>query len=110
MAAEAAFRDALAGLEPAWRRLAGDRATARLREMMATLGAVRMAVRLLAGDLGWEGFTALSLAGRLDLGVEAQVLRPEFAGLFDETDRRWARARLAQFGYAAPWEVPADSV
>jgi hypothetical protein len=102
LADEAAFHDTLAPLEAEWRRLAGARATARLREMITTLGPLRAAKRLVAGDLGWEGFAALSIAGRLDLSIEAQVLRPDLAALFDDGDRQRARARLAQVGYVAP--------
>ena len=37
--------------------------------------------------------------GRLDLSVEAQVLRPGFAPLFSEEERAMARARLAEYSY-----------
>jgi hypothetical protein len=59
--------------------------------MLDTLGAVRAATRQVAGDLGWEGFMARSLAGRLDRQVEPHVLKPEFAAPSDAEDRHRAR-------------------
>jgi hypothetical protein len=102
---EAAFLAALTQAAPVWRRVAGGRAAARVLEMAATLGPVRMATGLLAGDLGWEGFAALSVARRLDASVEAIVRRPEFAGLFDADDRQRARLRLARVDDRAPWDA-----
>lgn len=51
------------------------------------------------------GFTALWERRRLDLTVEAVVLRPEWHHLFSDADRRAAYRRLAQYHYA----FPADS-
>ena len=48
-----------------------------------------------------DGFTTLWELKRLDLSVEAYVLRPEYAPLFTEEERGIARARLRQYGYAA---------
>lgn len=53
-----------------------------------------------------QGFKILADKGRLDLTVEAQVLRPEFASLFSEEERAKARARLAEVDYQAPWDTP----
>jgi hypothetical protein len=46
-----------------------------------------------------KGFDALRKVGRLDLSVEAQVLRTHFVDLFTDVERAIARARLAQYGY-----------
>jgi hypothetical protein len=46
-----------------------------------------------------EGYTALWERKRLDLTVEALVLRPEFKTLFTDQERTTARQRLADYGY-----------
>jgi hypothetical protein len=48
-----------------------------------------------------EGFTQLWQRKRLDLTVEAQALRPQFAHLFTEEERDACRRRLADYGYDA---------
>jgi hypothetical protein len=45
------------------------------------------------------GFQRLTDEGRLDLTVEALVLRPEYGPLFKDEDRRIAAHRLAEAGY-----------
>jgi hypothetical protein len=56
--------------------------------------------RLSRKDDASNGFTRLSERKRLDLSVEAHVLQPEYAPLFTEEQRRIARARLREYGYA----------
>jgi hypothetical protein len=51
-----------------------------------------------------DGFTNLWERKRLDLSVEALVLKPKFVPLFDEVERENARKRLAEYGYKAPWD------
>ncbi|MCL4441210.1 MAG: hypothetical protein M1609_11665 [Firmicutes bacterium] len=46
-----------------------------------------------------SGFTELCLCGRLDLTVEAYVLKPEFKELFTEEELRGAELRLREHGY-----------
>jgi hypothetical protein len=46
-----------------------------------------------------DGFTTLWKLQRVDLSVEAYVLRPEYAPLFTEEERAIARARLKGYGY-----------
>lgn len=46
-----------------------------------------------------DGFQRLKEEGRLDLTMEALVLRPEYAELFSEEERRVAAHRLAEAGY-----------
>lgn len=48
---------------------------------------------------GTDGFTTLWEHGRLDLSVEAYVLKPEYAELFTEDEKNMCRDRLLQFGY-----------
>jgi hypothetical protein len=69
-------------------------------------GGVETAHRLIAKE-STEGFTKLWEEGRLDLSVEALVLKPEFASLFNEAERKKARERLAEYRYKAPWDSPA---
>lgn len=102
---EARFRDALADLAADWQPYIDSPTMARIADLVSSLGPVRVTKRILSGDLGWEGFTTLFAAQRFDLSLEGLVLRPEFATLFSETERQGARARLAQFGYIAPWDA-----
>jgi hypothetical protein len=66
-------------------------------------GGVETAHLLIAKD-PTTGFTKLWGKKRLDLSVEALVLKPQFAPLFDEIERENARKRLAEYGYKAPWD------
>jgi hypothetical protein len=50
------------------------------------------------------GFQRLKDEGRLDLTMEALVLRPEFVTLFSVEDRRTAARRLKEAGYQPPNE------
>ena len=56
--------------------------------------------RQLLRDQGTSaGFQRLTEEGRLDLTVEALVLKPEFADLFNDDERSVASDRLARAGY-----------
>jgi hypothetical protein len=68
-------------------------------QMLHRHGGLETARRLLWAREVSSGFTTLWECGRLDLSVEAQVLRHEFASLFSEEEREIARKRLAQYGY-----------
>ena len=46
-----------------------------------------------------DGFTTLWLAKRLDLSVEAHVIRPEYSELFTAEERKIAQRRLDEYGY-----------
>lgn len=54
---------------------------------------------LLKAEGTTDGFARLSKEGRLDLTVEALVLRPEYRGLFSEAERQIAGSRLGRAGY-----------
>ena len=71
--------------------------------MVIEYGGVETAHRLIDKE-STEGFTKLWEKGRLDLSVEALVLKPEFALLFDEVERKKAREKLAEYRYKAPWD------
>ena len=77
---------------------AGYNATYFLR-MLSENGGVETARRLVMASSPSEGFTHLYLQHRLDLTVEAAVLEPEFAPLFDEEVLERARRRLDDYGH-----------
>ncbi|HJT33572.1 MAG TPA: hypothetical protein VJ783_16120 [Pirellulales bacterium] len=56
---------------------------------------------LVLADQPSEGYTALWERGRLDLTVEALVLRPEWQSLFERELLEQAQRRLADYGYTA---------
>lgn len=51
-----------------------------------------------------DGFQRLKEEGRLDLTMEAVVLKPEYTELFSDEERRVAAHRLAEAGYQPPRE------
>jgi hypothetical protein len=67
--------------------------------MVTDHGGVEAAHRLLASRAVPEGLLTLAQAGRLDLSVEAHILRDEYAELFAPEERDVARRRLAEFGH-----------
>lgn len=62
-------------------------------------GGPAYARRLLRAQGTTEGFRRLTEERRLDLTMEALVLKPEFAELFTDDDRQVAAHRLAEAGY-----------
>jgi hypothetical protein len=66
--------------------------------MLLEYGGVETARRLLRKDDISDGFTTLWELKRLDLSVEAYVLRSEYTPLFTEEERGIARARLKEYG------------
>ena len=79
-------------------REAGYNATVYLR-MLTEHGPLDTARRLLSSPTISAGFTALWEKGRLDLTVEAIVLRSEFRQFFTDEEFETARERLEQLGY-----------
>lgn len=71
------------------------------RGMLDTLGPLETARKLLRSSTVSDGFAQLWDRGRLDITVEAVVVRPEFQALFTEEEIAVARRRLAEFGYDA---------
>ena len=67
--------------------------------MLSDYGGLGTARRLLASSEVSSGFAALYERERLDLTVEALVVKPEFAGLFTDEEVDIARHRLDQLGY-----------
>jgi hypothetical protein len=86
----------------------GYRATYFL-QMVQEHGGVETARRLIRQQPVAEGLTKLWKMGRLDLSVEAFVLRPEYAPLFTDEERAMARQRLTELNYTAPWDGAANA-
>ena len=73
----------------------------RFLQMLGAKGGLVAAKQLISKPGGTDGFTTLWEHGRLDLSVEAHVLKTEYAELFTDEERRICRERLEQFGYMA---------
>ena len=67
--------------------------------MVIDYGGLNAAKRLLATTEPSDGFTTLWMCGRLDLTVEAHVLKPEFQSLFTPEEIAIARSQLKEYGY-----------
>ncbi len=67
--------------------------------MLSQYGPQETAHKLLASPAISDGFAELWERGRLDLTVEAAVVDPQFAELFNDSEFEIARRRLEQFGY-----------
>lgn len=68
-------------------------------QMIGVLGGVNAAKKLLATNETSNGFTRLWELGRLDLTVEAVVIKEEYAELFDVKEIEIARSRLENVGF-----------
>lgn len=73
----------------------------RFLQMVSESGGFVAARTLLASPTVSEGFAALWQCGRLDLTVEALVLRAPWSALFTEQELTTARERLTELGYSA---------
>ena len=71
----------------------------RFHQMIGEYGGYETAKMLIYAPQPSEGYTALWERQRLDLTVEALILRQEWQDLFTEEDRAAARARLKQYNY-----------
>lgn len=67
--------------------------------MLAELGALATARKLVHAPAVSDGFAALWERGRLDLTVEALMIQPRFTELFTDAEVEIARRRLKQFGH-----------
>jgi hypothetical protein len=73
---------------------------ARFLHMVSESGGLNAARSLLAAPGVSDGFVALWKCGRLDLTVEALVLKSEWRELFTDTELAVARKRLKDLGHA----------
>lgn len=60
---------------------------------------VQAAKALIAKNGGTYGFEILWEHRRLDLSIEAHVLKIEYVDLFTDDERRMCRGRIMQFGF-----------
>ena len=72
---------------------------ARFVQMIHELGAFPTAKALLIDADIQSGLVRLWELGRLDLSLEAQVLKPEYSSEFSDVERRSARERLEKLGW-----------
>ena len=80
------------------KRECGYNAT-RFLQLVSEKGGLVAAKQLISKPGGTEGFTTLWQCRRLDLSVEAHVLKPEYESLFTDEECRMCRERLEEFGY-----------
>ena len=80
------------------KRECGYNAT-RFLQLVGEKGGLAAAKQLISKPGGTEGFTTLWEHHRLDLSVEALVLKPEYKSLFSENEQKLCRDRLIEFGY-----------
>lgn len=71
----------------------------RFMQLISEIGGLRAAKQLTSKDGGTSGFVTLWEMGRLDLSIEAHVLKPEYAELFTEKERKICKERLNEYGY-----------
>ncbi|MDD7794786.1 hypothetical protein [Clostridium sp. 'White wine YQ'] len=71
----------------------------RFFQLVSKDGGVKAAKQLILKTGGTYGFEVLWEHKRLDLSVEALVLRPEYHDLFTSEERQACRDRLKDFGY-----------
>ena len=69
----------------------------RFLQLISSKGGVWAAKQLIMKQT--DGFSALAEFGRLDLSVEACVLKPQYISLFTEAEREVCRARLKDLGF-----------
>jgi hypothetical protein len=80
----------------------------RFLQMVGERGGLSTARYLLHPPGLSDGFTALWECKRLDLTVEAYVLKPEWQGLFTQDEMAIARKRLSDLGYKGDVDAYSD--
>lgn len=95
------FSRDMAGIYERAKRELGYNASYLLR-MLSEHGALETARRLVGSGTPSDGFTALWEFGRLDLTVEALILEPQYAELFDDELLDAAVERLRGYGFEVP--------
>ena len=71
----------------------------RFIQLVSREGGLKAAKQLISKSGGTYGFEILWENSRLDLSVEALVLRAEYQELFTDGEREICRYRLKEFGY-----------
>ena len=96
---ECQFNEAMLNIYRRAKAEAGYNAT-RFLSMVVERGGLETARYLLHAETVSEGYTALWERKRLDLTVEAMILRPEWQALFSDVERRIAVNRLREYRYS----------
>ena len=73
----------------------------RFLQLVSEIGGLQAAKRLISKDGGTYGFEVLWEHKRLDLSVEAHVLKREYSELFSNQERELCKKKLKEFGYEA---------
>ena len=68
-------------------------------QMIQSMGGYQAAKKLIYTKNPSSGLTRLWKINRLDLSVEAHVIKPEYDSLFSEDEKRICVERLESFGY-----------
>ena len=95
---EARFESAMVDIYRRAKNEVGYNATYFLR-VVQEHGGLAAAKRLLVGDVAQSGLMKLWELSRLELSMEALVVRPEFRDLFSPEEVEMARTRLREYGY-----------
>ena len=95
---EKQFHQAMIDIYETAKRECGYNAT-RFLQLVGSKGGVAAAKQLIYKPGGTDGFATLWECGRLDLSVEAHVLKPEYRELFTDEERELCIERLKEFGY-----------
>lgn len=74
----------------------------RFLQLVSERGGLTAAKQLIAVDGGTYGFETLWENNRLDLSVEAHVIKPEYRELFTDEEIQICKKRLEEYGYSLP--------
>jgi hypothetical protein len=73
----------------------------RFIQLVSSEGGLNAAKQLISKSGGTYGFEVLWENGRLDLSVEALVLKPEYEELFTQEEQDICLSRLKEYGYTS---------
>jgi hypothetical protein len=76
-----------------------DYTATRFLQMVANDGGLKTAQKLISATNPSDGFTALWEKRRLDLTVEALVIKQKYQSLFTPTEIEMAKSRLKDYGF-----------
>ena len=71
----------------------------RFMQLVSQKGGIQADKQLIAKEGGTYGFEVLWENKRLDLSIEALVLKSEYKTLFSDDEKQLCKERLKQFGY-----------
>ncbi|MET3196932.1 HNH endonuclease [Gottfriedia sp. OAE603] len=84
----------------------------RFKQMVANEGGLTVARKFITNNTPSEGFTSLWELKRLDLTVEALILKEKYQYLFSEYERKKVFERLLEYGYEpyTPTKISGSSI